>query len=110
MRRWLSIGAAAFLTLSAAAWGADWPTYRGDRERSGATREKLALPLAPAWVFQPRHAPRPAWGEPNPRRVGGWHGAIEGRRNHFDDAFQVAVADGAPVSYTHLTLPTNREV
>jgi len=80
---------------ASAARGADWPTYRGDNARSGVTREKLALPLSPAWVFQPRHAPEPAWGDPNPRKVGGFYGSIEGRRNHHDDVFHVAVAGGA---------------
>jgi len=74
---------------------ADWPTYRYDSARSGITAEQIKPPLTKSWVFQPRHAPQPAWGEPNPRPVGGWHGLTEQRRMHFDDAFHVAVSGGA---------------
>ncbi|MBM4090507.1 MAG: methyltransferase domain-containing protein [Planctomycetes bacterium] len=73
----------------------DWPAYRHDSARSGVSDESLATPLVPRWAFQPRHAPRPAWGEPNPRPVGGWHGLTERRRVHFDDAFHAVVANGA---------------
>ena len=68
----------------------DWPTYRHDNARSGVTAETVKLPLTQCWVFQPRHAPQPAWSEPNPRPVGGWYGQTELRRVHFDDAFHVA--------------------
>jgi outer membrane protein assembly factor BamB len=72
----------------------NWPTYRHDNARSGVTAASLQLPLVPCWVYQPLHRPAPAWGEPNPRPVGGWYGLTEGRRVHFDDAFHVVVADG----------------
>jgi hypothetical protein len=71
-----------------------WPTYRHDNARSGVTAGSLQLPLVSSWVYQPLHRPAPAWGEPNPRPVGGWYGLTEGRRVHFDDAFHVVVADG----------------
>jgi outer membrane protein assembly factor BamB len=90
--------AAALLcaTLAASYVGAeDWPTVRHDAARSGVTGDAVAPPLTQAWQYQPRHAPDPAWGDPNPRPVGGWFGLQEGRRVHFDDAFHVAVADGA---------------
>ena len=88
---------AGVMALAAASAGRadDWPAYRRDNARSGATAEKLSLPLAASWTLEPRHAPEPAWGDPNPRPVGGWFGSIEGRRVHFDDAFQVAVAAGS---------------
>jgi len=73
----------------------DWPTYRHDIARSGITAEAVKPPLAQCWVLQPRHAPQQAWGEPNPRPVGGWYGATELRRVHFDDAFHVAVSGGS---------------
>ena len=93
-RRWLL--AAVWLVVAApiASRGEDWPTYRHDNARSGVTAERLQLPLTRCWVFQPRHAPRPAWEEPNPRPVGGWYGLTELRRVHFDDAFHVAVSRG----------------
>lgn len=76
------------------AWANDWPTYRHDNSRSGVTAETLKPPLEQCWVFRPRHQPEPAWGEPNPRPVGGWYGQTELRRVHFDDAFQVAISGG----------------
>ncbi len=69
----------------------DWPTYQHDPARSGVTAEQLAFPLEEAWVFRPRYAPQPAWGDPKAKPV---EGILELRRNHFDDAFQVAAADG----------------
>lgn len=82
------------LAVSCAA-AADWPMFRHDPARSGATDERLQLPLAARWVYRPRHAPAPAWGKPNPRPVGGWFKLREGQRARFDDAFPVAVAGGA---------------
>ncbi|MCR4412555.1 MAG: PQQ-binding-like beta-propeller repeat protein, partial [Thermoguttaceae bacterium] len=70
----------------------DWPMYQHDPARSGVTAETLALPLAEAWIYRPRYAPQPAWGDPKDKPV---EGILELRRYHFDDAFQVAVADGA---------------
>ena len=83
------------MTLWARSMAGDWPTYRYDNARSGVTAESLKLPLTECWVYQPRHAPEPAWGEPNPRPVGGWYGLTERRRVHFDDAFHVVVSGGA---------------
>ena len=88
------------LTLSAAlvSWSAlaeDWPTYRHDNARSGITSETLLPPLSECWVYQPRHAPAQAWGDPNPRPRGGWYTLREQRRVHFDDAFHVVAAGEA---------------
>ena len=74
------------------AWAGDWPTYRHDTARSGVTADRIQTPLFECWVFQPRRAPEPAWGDPKPDPVEGY---LELRRIHFDDAFQVAVAGGA---------------
>ncbi len=54
-----------------AAQAADWPTYRGDCQRSGVSSETLELPLRERWVHQARHAPRPAW--PGPAKQDFWH-------------------------------------
>lgn len=70
----------------------DWPTYRGDIERSGVTHEKLQFPLAECWSFRARHAPRPAWGDPKPIPI---EDILELRRAHFDDVFQVVAAGDA---------------
>ncbi len=72
----------------------DWPTYRHDVARREITAESVRPPFAESWVFKAAHAPRPAWGDPNPRPLGG-HGFRELRRGHFDDVFHVVVADGA---------------
>lgn len=87
--------AATALLLAAPLLAADWPTYRHDNERSGVTAEELRPPLKQCWVFEPRHTPRPAWGDPNPRPRGGWYRLREKRRVHFDDAFHVVAAGGA---------------
>ena len=68
------------------AMAGDWPTYRHDVARSGITDENLPWPLTTGWVFQPRHAPQPAWGDPKPVPV---EEILELRRVHFDDVFQV---------------------
>ena len=89
-----ALACVAIVALCAQALAEDWPAYRHDAARSGVTSEEVRPPLATAWVFQARHAPRPAWGDPNPRQVGGWYGIVEKRRIHFDDVFQVSVAGG----------------
>jgi len=72
-------------------WGGDWPTYQHDIRRSGVTAERLVPPLAEQWVFESRHAPVPAWGDPQPKAI---EGNLELPRLRFDDAFHVAaVAD-----------------
>jgi len=86
---WLVFAVAA---ICAAARADDWPTYRHDIARSGITADKVQPPLAGCWVFKPRHAPQPAWGDPKPEPV---EGILELRRIHFDDVFHVAAADGA---------------
>jgi len=89
MVRWAWV--AAVLTGASAA-AEDWPTYRHDAARSGITSERVSPPLSQCWVFQPRHAPQPAWGDPKPGPV---EDILELRRVHFDDVFQPVVADGA---------------
>ena len=41
----------------------DWPAYRKDAARSGATPEGLRFALREAWVYVPPAPPRPAWPE-----------------------------------------------
>ncbi len=82
-----------FLTLGGLSRAEDWPTYRHDIARSGVTAEQLKLPLSQCWVFKPRHAPKPAWGDPKP--TPSVQGIVEGRRVHFDDVFHVTMAGQA---------------
>ena len=70
----------------------DWPTYQHDAARSGVTSERLAFPLQAQWTFVPTHPPQAAW--PGPKRSA-VEGILEEHKVRFDDAFQVAVADGA---------------
>ncbi len=65
-------------------FAADWPAYRHDFARSGATQEKLVAPLHRQWTYLPAHKPMPAWPEPG----------RELNRLDFDYVFHVAVADG----------------
>lgn len=60
---------------------ADWPTYRGNQERSNYTAETLPGELSLAWQYDPGHAPQPAW---------------SGRdtRTPYDRAYQPVVAGG----------------
>jgi len=94
VNKWRQLLCSGIALAAAVAVADDWPTYRHDNARRAATSEQLKLPLAPAWTYHPLNKPRPAWGDPNPRPVGGWHGSIEGRRVHFDDVFHAVVAGG----------------
>lgn len=49
------------LIVSTAAVAADWPTYRGDAQRSGYTAESLPAKLSLQWTYEPIHPPTPAW-------------------------------------------------
>ncbi|MDY0167209.1 MAG: PQQ-binding-like beta-propeller repeat protein [Thermoguttaceae bacterium] len=92
---WLALTVTLAMANAGASSAGAWPTYRCDNARSGVTEERVTPPLKQCWVFQPRHAPEPAWDDPNPRPVSGWHGHREARRFHFDDTFHVAVSGGA---------------
>jgi len=63
---------------------ADWPAYRHDGARSGATAETVRPPLELLWTFEPLHAPRPAWPQPGE----------EAPRIHSDNAFHATVSEG----------------
>ena len=74
--------------VAGSAYAADWPTYRHDNARSGATTEELRPALTECWTFRPRHAPSPAWEPPRSVPV---EGILELPRVRFDDAYHVAV-------------------
>ncbi len=75
MTLWLILVVSASPMRSA---GADWPTYRGDGQRSAHVEQPLGLPLDLAWKHQAPLAPDPAW----PRCP----------RMTFDRTFQVVAA------------------
>ena len=73
---------------------ADWPTHQGNAQRNAVTDQRLALPLSPVWVHQPRHAPRPAW--PPPANQDFWHGESNlAPRVDFDRVYHIAVMGDA---------------
>jgi outer membrane protein assembly factor BamB len=49
------------LFIAAQAAAADWPTYRGDAQRSGYTQERLPAKLSLQWTYKSTHPPIPAW-------------------------------------------------
>lgn len=79
----------ALLTVLTAPLAAkDWPTYRHDSARSGATDE--AFPgTAIKWRFTSPSPPRRAWSGPEGRTI---EGKVLKDRIRFDDAFQPVVA------------------
>lgn len=79
MVRLLLLSASAMSLLSNA-HANDWPTYRGNADRSGFTSEALTGKLALDWSYNQAQAPNPAW----PRDA----------RMAFDWAHHVVVADG----------------
>ena len=86
--------AVAILLAAAAVAGADdWPTYRHDNRRSGATAETLRLPLAQIWRYDSPSAPAPAWA--GPAKWDAYAGMKDPRHmRDFDSAFHVTVAGG----------------
>lgn len=85
----LSVNCLAVLLLAVAARGADWPTFRHDNTRGGATAERLILPLRLTWADRAPSAPQSAWPGVMERTI---EGKKLGDRVRFDDAFHVAVA------------------
>ena len=63
---WLGMAALWAAGASVAA-GAEWPTYRGDCQRSGYTAEELPERLSLNWQYVPRHRPQPAWSDRDTR-------------------------------------------
>lgn len=67
---------------------ADWPTYRGDNARSGATAETLQLPLQPRWVISAPGVPRMSFSSAEGRVI---EGHLLGHRSKYDDAIHPVV-------------------
>jgi outer membrane protein assembly factor BamB len=80
------------ILLSGAVLGADWPTYRGDNQRSGISSESVPLPLKLKWTHKASHPPQPAWPEmPAPNDY--WH-RLQGLSptNTYDRVFHPVTA------------------
>ncbi len=73
--------------------GADWPTYRFDEKRSGATLERLDFPLTATWVHRSLFPPEPAW--PDPARQNYLGGLYNLQPRCVDDrAYRTVIAAG----------------
>lgn len=69
----------------------DWPTYLGDKARSGATSDTFQTPLKQTWKFTAPSAPKRSQTDPGNRVIEGHD--LESRVD-YDDAFHVAIAGG----------------
>jgi outer membrane protein assembly factor BamB len=67
---------------------ADWPTYRGDVARTGATAEELGNSVVHRWTYQAAATPRLAWSSAEGRVI---EGHLIGHRVKFDDALHPVV-------------------
>ena len=83
----------AFLPgLSGVLFGEDWPTHRGDLQRSGVSGEQLQLPLVQTWAWRSANPPAPAWTGPAKKNYYATNQVLLKSRLAFDRAFHVAVA------------------
>ncbi len=89
----LAVGAGA----AAGAGEGDWPAFRHDNHRSGATDAELPFPLHPIWTHRPLQPPAPAWPAPAATNYAVMHGPLHPTLT-FDRAYH-AVADAASVYY-----------
>ncbi|MBQ15699.1 MAG: hypothetical protein CMJ65_01105 [Planctomycetaceae bacterium] len=92
MRSWLcAVVSLTVLALTTTATADDWPTYRHDSTRGGATADALVWPLTNHWTHRAAAALKTAWSGAEGR-------SIEGKdlydRVRFDDALHVAIVNG----------------
>jgi outer membrane protein assembly factor BamB len=91
MRASRIITVATVLLAASAVFAEDWPTYRHDNRRTGATGQKLAAPLKQIWRYDSPSAPVPAWAKPAKwNAFAGVKGLSHMRQ--FDSAFHVTVS------------------
>ena len=84
---------AILLAAAAVARAEDWPTYRHDNRRSGATAETLRLPLKQVWRYDSPSAPASAWAGPAKWNAYAGMKGLKHMRD-FDLAFYVTAAGG----------------
>ena len=81
------------LLAAATLGGNDWPTFRGDAARTGASSRDLPFPLTEEWVHADSGRPQNAW--PGPARHDLYSKVMNlSPRLWFDRAFYVAIAAG----------------
>ncbi len=91
------LAALCVLLLPAILAAGQWPTFRGDAQRSGLVEQPLTLPLRAAWTYRPNQGPRPAWPEPAETNYAVMHSPLR-QTLTFDRAFHV-VADAQSVYF-----------
>ena len=85
---------AILLAVAVVARAEDWPTYRHDNRRSGATSENLPLPLKQVWRYDSPSEPAPAW--TGPAKWDAYAGMKDPKHmRDFDSVFHVTVAGGS---------------
>ncbi|MEX2581604.1 MAG: PQQ-binding-like beta-propeller repeat protein [Verrucomicrobiales bacterium] len=93
LARSFSLGVALFLPLltDGSLRAEDWPTYRGDNARSGASKAPVGYPLRAVWSSSAPAVPQLAWSSAEGRTM---EGKLIGHRVRFDDAFRTVISDG----------------
>ena len=79
------------LLLPGLTTAADWPTYRGDNARLGASTEPTEAKLVESWKLNAPVPPKLAWASGEGRVI---EGKLIGHRVRLDDAFRPVAADG----------------
>jgi outer membrane protein assembly factor BamB len=92
LRKLILAASLASPALPAAAANHDWPTYRHDNRRSGATTAKLTLPLEETWTHRAGQ-PRPAWSGPAKWDAFTANAGLQSMRN-FDPCHHLTIAGG----------------
>jgi outer membrane protein assembly factor BamB len=85
------------LLFASFACAGEWPTFRGDAQRSGVTSDPLTLPLVQTWTYQPTLPPTPAWPDPALTNYAIMYGPLQ-QTLSFDRAFHV-VADSDSIYF-----------
>jgi hypothetical protein len=89
--RWVTLSIAVWaviLSASTTLVANDWPTYRGDNSRTGATSETIAVPLQVRWEYASPAPIEMAWSSAEGRVI---EGKLLGHRVKFDDAIHPCI-------------------
>ncbi len=80
--------------ISANLVAADWPTWRGDNQRSGVSSESSdASTMSQAWSYSEPVAPQPAWHGTMQRDA--WNNVASAKAARaYDKCFNIIAADG----------------
>lgn len=84
----LAIAFGLVLLTGSLAKAADWPMYRGDLSRSGATSEVVKAPFRPRWIYSAPSAPPVSWSTADGRVI---EGKLLGHQVKYDDAIHPVI-------------------